>query len=858
MAPTQLLSAAFCAIASAATAVAVPPAAPAPPSPPPPPPPPSQLMEVLSMCIVVTGTTQYPDWQSIHTYLMAALLAKPYPCFIQLTSTNGCDLPNERNQTSRVCTTNEWGGEACDPDDLVRIIPGSAELVASRSDDSNSKRLIASAGNAVYSVTVVGFSHQAPGDSSFAERLCDAFVAGFIGFQSPLSLAAMQVLDPDWRVHAPPWSGEDIAWLLLWLSPVWLPALLLPAVAARRAFRRTAVLLELESALSEIEVEQMRSRFHEKEVRKAVCVTKWMARALLLLAIGLVPWLPAFALLPAALPLARRKISCAAWITSRPSRKFWLTFTSAAGFSFFAWLLASWSLLGVGSDRELYRVGHYRDPRPLFVSACRQLFSASDDDGYESIDGWYFPYRGKVCSVLMHAIEPQNVQYLGLTLLAQGCVSLLVAILSLALLRKAAGSKAYPGWTRLSSSSSWCDASVDELLTVTAERLSDRFAGAAKELVVGQPEEAATGLYGIIGYSEAYLHDRMRQGTAAIIEEAEALGDPEVLENLRFQNGWRRDCWPDGSSLGGREGMVLADFVALPVARRARLEEAHVVALRLYSTAAFRALNGPMRQLKVSNYRKGEDGLPLPLEPPQLAAPHPQPATMAFIYEALKRMRAVAAVTTAGLDGMELEELVESGELSLDTLRRARVSGDGRLGETAVEESPVPVSDSGEAERAAANCEERAKPCDAGEPAARGGGTALLAAFRALCSSKAAKPAKAGEGRILWRGMGDMRASSRFLAMGGTEFACCSTTSRLEVAARYASAAGKQRALLFRLKSSTFMNMGVDISEFSAFPHEKEYLYPPLTYMHPSGVTHRLVRNGVTFDVVEVEPSFPS
>ena len=63
--------------------------------------------------------------------------------------------------------------------------------------------------------------------------------------------------------------------------------------------------------------------------------------------------------------------------------------------------------------------------------------------------------------------------------------------------------------------------------------------------------------------------------------------------------------------------------------------------------------------------------------------------------------------------------------------------------------------------------------------------------------------------------MGDMRASPRFLAMGGTEFACCSTTSRLEVAARYASAAGKT-ALLFCIKSSTFMNTGVDISDFSA------------------------------------------
>mmetsp|Transcript_19092 Transcript_19092/g.56326 ORF Transcript_19092/g.56326 Transcript_19092/m.56326 type:complete len:267 (+) Transcript_19092:937-1737(+) len=117
--------------------------------------------------------------------------------------------------------------------------------------------------------------------------------------------------------------------------------------------------------------------------------------------------------------------------------------------------------------------------------------------------------------------------------------------------------------------------------------------------------------------------------------------------------------------------MVLADFVALPVARRAKLEEAHVVALRLYSTAAFRALNGPMRNLKMSHCRKGEDGSPLPLEPPQLAAPHPQPVTMAFIYEALKRMRAVAAATTVDPECKKMEELAVAGELSLETLRQA-------------------------------------------------------------------------------------------------------------------------------------------------------------------------------------------
>ena len=32
------------------------------------------------------------------------------------------------------------------------------------------------------------------------------------------------------------------------------------------------------------------------------------------------------------------------------------------------------------------------------------------------------------------------------------------------------------------------------------------------------------------------------------------------------------------------------------------------------------------------------------------------------------------------------------------------------------------------------------------------------------------------------------------------------------------------------------MNLGCDISFLSAFPHEKELLYPPLTFLQPTGV----------------------
>ena len=320
----------------------------------------------------------------------------------------------------------------------------------------------------------------------------------------------------------------------------------------------------------------------------------------------------------------------------------------------------------------------------VFVSECHQLIGQRDE--YESFrlggKNVYYPFHGKVCSAYLHAIRPENAPIFAWTLFGLGGASLLLACVSGALLLKSAGCKAVPGGRYLAAIARCGATSVDELRA--SERVSDRFAGSAKELVTGQPEEAATGLYGIIGYEEAYLRERMAAGTAAIVAEAEALGDPEVLENLRyildapagssntqFHNGWRRDQAPDGSSLRSRRGMRLADFVALPVARRARLEEAHVVALRLYSTAAFRALNGPMRNLKLSPCRKDEAGNPLPLEPPQLAAPHPQPVTMAFIYEALKRMRAVAAATTVDPECKKMEELAVAGELSMETLRQA-------------------------------------------------------------------------------------------------------------------------------------------------------------------------------------------
>ena len=62
-------------------------------------------------------------------------------------------------------------------------------------------------------------------------------------------------------------------------------------------------------------------------------------------------------------------------------------------------------------------------------------------------------------------------------------------------------------------------------------------------------------------------------------------------------NGVRADRRRSASASGGgeEEGMRLADFCELPEARTARLEEAHCAALRIYTTAAFKVLNGPLR-----------------------------------------------------------------------------------------------------------------------------------------------------------------------------------------------------------------------------------------------------------------------
>jgi hypothetical protein len=59
-----------------------------------------------------------------------------------------------------------------------------------------------------------------------------------------------------------------------------------------------------------------------------------------------------------------------------------------------------------------------------------------------------------------------------------------------------------------------------------------------------------------------------------------------------------------------------------------------------------------------------------------------------------------------------------------------------------------------------------------------------------------------------------------------------STTGDLRVAAHFS--AGKE-SLLFKLTPPSFMEHGANLQWVSAFPEECEYLYPPLTFLQPTG-----------------------
>ncbi|CAK0850972.1 unnamed protein product [Prorocentrum cordatum] len=117
---------------------------------------------------------------------------------------------------------------------------------------------------------------------------------------------------------------------------------------------------------------------------------------------------------------------------------------------------------------------------------------------------------------------------------------------------------------------------------------------------------------------------------------------------------------------------------------------------------------------------------------------------------------------------------------------------------------------------------------------------------------------KANSHLVLWRGLRNMYMPEDFLKnrKGGTELAPMSTTANIEVAARYACSG---ESVLLKISLDNFMQYGAELGWLSAFPGEVEVLYPPLTYLQPTGKPPQVVELGTghKFVVHEVTPSIP-
>ena len=107
---------------------------------------------------------------------------------------------------------------------------------------------------------------------------------------------------------------------------------------------------------------------------------------------------------------------------------------------------------------------------------------------------------------------------------------------------------------------------------------------------------------------------------------------------------------------------------------------------------------------------------------------------------------------------------------------------------------------------------------------------------------------------VLWRGMKNVHVSQEFKMEGGTELAPMSTTSNLDIAIQYGTCS--TGSLIFKLVVPDALAHGADLQWLSAFPGEAEVLYPPLTFLRPTGREQELVSkvSGARVSIVEVTP----
>ncbi len=286
-------------------------------------------------------------------------------------------------------------------------------------------------------------------------------------------------------------------------------------------------------------------------------------------------------------------------------------------------------------------------------------------------------------------------------------------------------------------------------ITMTTVQFQEtKFSSNINDLLTGAPKTAALGL-------EAYMNQSLtlpNDGVSAIKREIRKFGtemDKKWFQYIMYESASQvEDDW--GVRDVGHDEMDLESFYNHESARIAGLTKGHVLALRLYTCNVYKSLNNPLRKFK-----RDKDGNLI--HPLSMEAPHRFPVTIAFIDDAIRKLRAVEAV-------------------------KSQKEGIG----------PRQV--------------------------------------------------------ILWRGMRDIKTSDEFLRSGGVEVAPMSTTNSLQVAIHYAMKG--EANTIFRIITNSFMDRGANIAFLSTYPKEEEYLYPPLTFLSPTGRRQRIG----SINVIELVP----
>ena len=236
----------------------------------------------------------------------------------------------------------------------------------------------------------------------------------------------------------------------------------------------------------------------------------------------------------------------------------------------------------------------------------------------------------------------------------------------------------------------------------------------------------------------------------------------------------------------------------------AKLKKEHVVALRLYTTAAFQVINEPLRELG----RSADE------------PPHRLPVTVAILKEAIEKLRAVnAPPDQRDRSATRVDHCSRKHDLATDAASKSTSQHWGAIQKWTKHQT-----------MAAQLLHQDPESCLSHAPSA--------VSLSSPSSPRTLVP-------DLWRGMHGVAVDegSDFIKQGGTDYAPMSTSTSIKVALSYSKLHEPGAApVLLRLRnrgwrpddpSSGWMSHGVDLSFLSCFPAEEERVYPPLTYIKP-------------------------